>query len=245
VKKGNCKICGDSHKDTRIYEHDSEGTLCRKHYIQYNRYGEYYDRTIYDDNEINIEGDVATIKLYDAKGNVRGQTIIDKEDVEKIENVKVYMDNSGYARVSLQKGKKEFLHQFISDIDGFIDHKNQDKLDNRKENLRPADHQKNAYNVDKGLFKGVKEVREGRYTASIMHNYDSYHLGTFSDKKEALYARDIADKFFCPKYRDKNYDNKKSKVFERIKISDREDIKMEVLRQIKKLKKRHDNNTDK
>ena len=46
-----CDICGATSETTRVHNTDV-GTLCRKHYLQYKRYGKILKRTKYDSNKI-------------------------------------------------------------------------------------------------------------------------------------------------------------------------------------------------
>ena len=222
-----------------MYNNEEEGNLCRKHYLQFMRHGKFLERTIYDENKINVKEDIAEIEMYNKVGDLKGVTIIDKEDIPKIKGYKVYLDPEGYARVSLEGGKKEFVHNIIKDIDGYTDHKNKDKLDNRKSNLRKVNHQQNAYNVDKGLYKGVREPREGKFVASIHYNYKTYHLGTYENRDFALYARYLSELEFCPEYRDKSYDKKKEAIFEGIPDTEQDRIENRVDKQITKLRQRY------
>lgn len=103
-----------------------------------------------------------------------------------------------YARRSYQREGNRWsvrMHTLVTGWD-FVDHINGDGLDNRRQNLRPADDSKNSMN--RGMrsdntsgFKGV--VRRGsRWMARIkLHDRRTY-LGTFATPQEAAHAYDAA-----------------------------------------------------
>lgn len=67
-----------------------------------------------------------------------------------------------------------------------IDHKNRNKLDNRRENLRSATKSQNKGNTgpdrrNKGTYKGVTKTPNGRYKACIAGE----SLGTYDTPEEA------------------------------------------------------------
>ena len=96
-------------------------------------------------------------------------------------------------------GKREYLHRFVWFLEHggwpefFLDHINQDKTDNRLENLRPATKALNARNYThkkkSGLPRGVKPNHNPgspvRYQANIKRHGRPRSLGTFATIKEA------------------------------------------------------------
>lgn len=76
-----------------------------------------------------------------------------------------------------------------------VDHINQDRIDNRIENLRESDKSRNAVNSDVIIsstgFRGVykKETKSGsRWVARIKKNYKDIFLGSFLSPEEASEA---------------------------------------------------------
>jgi len=196
-----CEVCGRSDNETRVI-----GNLCRKHYLQVYRYGRTFNRTIYDPNEISVNGEECFIHLYDTKGNLIAKSLIDIDDIEKIRNIKWYTKR-GYVRGTYQS-KKIFLHRFLLNVpdDKFVDHINGDPLDNRKVNLRICSHKENIRNMRKQdkKIKGVFITPSGKWAARICVDYKDVWLGSFDTREEAEKNRLDAElkyfKEFSPNY---------------------------------------------
>lgn len=79
------------------------------------------------------------------------------------------------------------------------DHKNQNSLDNRKNNLRIASVSENGMNVKvrksntSGII-GVYQVKDGKWVASIRINKKRTYLGSFEKKEDAIVERLKAEK---------------------------------------------------
>lgn len=133
--------------------HHANG-LCQKHNMQIYQFGVIKERTTRDPNKFIVEGAVCKIECYDMNGDIKGYAIIDLEDMEKCTPYKWGIAADGYAATS-KVGK---LHHYLFGIN--VDHKNQIKLDCRKENLRFCTHPQNMANVgiksnNTSGFKGV------------------------------------------------------------------------------------------
>lgn len=81
----------------------------------------------------------------------------------------------------------------------FIDHKNRNTLDNRKENLRICSQSQNSKNQSKPynsncIFMGVSKNKFNKFEARIGYNKKKIHLGTFVDLNDAIIARLKAEK---------------------------------------------------
>jgi hypothetical protein len=98
-----------------------------------------------------------------------------------------------------------FMHRLIMGVDGVpielsgeVDHRNKNKLDNRRSNLLLTDHAGNARNRaprSASGFKGVRRAltrREG-WVAYISTARSYKYLGTFPTIAEAVAARTAAD----------------------------------------------------
>jgi hypothetical protein len=144
---------------------------------------------------------IKQITLFDKKGNVKAYTLIDEEDFEKMNQFKWNLDKDGYVR-SLAKG---LFHRLIMNAskDDIIDHKNNIKTDNRKENLRFVTRSQNAQNINKrdgnfdSRYKGVcfhKGANKWRCSISVNNVQKSL---LFDKEEHAAYWYDqLALKYF-------------------------------------------------
>ena len=76
-----------------------------------------------------------------------------------------------------------------------VDHKNGNKLDNRRENLHETTWSFNAFNRRKkegaqSEYYGVRTFPNGRFGAALRYQGVLYHLGTYREAKHAAYAYD-------------------------------------------------------
>jgi HNH endonuclease/AP2 domain len=108
----------------------------------------------------------------------------------------------GYLKTNVG-GRNTYLHRLVAeaagmDISQAIDHINGNKLDNRRENLRPATCTQNNRNVCKRKdntsgYKGVSwNNRRQKWEAYISVDGRSSHLGYYSTALEAALAYNVA-----------------------------------------------------
>lgn len=131
--------------------------------------------------------------------------LIDPEDYERVSAFKwhAFQPSSGrvwYARTLLYEGRQRplFMHRLILEAPkgSQVDHRNQDGLDNRRNNLRFATHSQNQWNRGKTRenssgFKGVTATRnKQKWQAIIKRRGQAFYLGSFSDPAEAARAYD-------------------------------------------------------
>lgn len=134
----------------------------------------------------------------------QGKTaVVDDEDYEWLSQWKwSYHTAYGYAMRSVTKneGRNIRVTTMHREVLGcppcVVDHRNRNKLDNRKENLRLATPNGNQWNrgidrSNKTGFKGVRRHRNG-WQASIGFRGERKHLGTFSNKYDAARAYNAA-----------------------------------------------------
>lgn len=169
---------------------------CQRHYSQYKRYGKILNRTIHDLNEIVIYEDYAEIVLYNKQCEEVGRALIDIEDVDKVSKYKWCLRN-GY----VYNNKVGKLHRYLinpSD-DEVVDHKDNNKLDNRKDNLRICSQQQNLMNKSKrrgscsSQYKGVCWSRcAKKWHARIQINGKPKSLGCYTDELTASIVYDKA-----------------------------------------------------
>jgi hypothetical protein len=123
--------------------------------------------------------------------------LFDLDDYDKIKDYCWHKSN-GYA-YTYMKNKVDETNMYISmhDLLGFKygDHKNRNRADNRKENLRNATRQENARNTSLSSkntsgYKGVSWKKDKKkWKAYITIGHKQIHLGYFDNKDDAVKAR--------------------------------------------------------
>ena len=115
-----------------------------------------------------------------------------------------FLEYYNAAYIGMVNGKRTYktllMHRFIAG-DPYkkeVDHRDENKLNNKKSNLRVCIRSQNKHNVGKfknntSGFKGVGLVNK-RWRAKIMVNYKNIHLGYFSTAIEAAKAYNNAAK---------------------------------------------------
>jgi len=126
---------------------------------------------------------------------------LDDEDFEKCKKYKWYL-SSGYA-ISKKNKKTIYIHRFILDAPDSlqVDHKDRDKMNNQKSNLRLCTSSQNLMNKytpnGKSKYKGV-HLENNRFRARIELRDNgkrkSYHLGYFLTEAEAALAYNVKAK---------------------------------------------------
>jgi len=123
--------------------------------------------------------------------------LVDAEDFDLVAKHKWFLHPGGYAYASPWNGSRKnrkniVMHRLIM---GFptkkdVDHKNRNKLDNRRANLRLATRSQNVINkpVSGVRSKTLKDGRK-RWSARVKINQKEHHLGVFDTKEEAQRAR--------------------------------------------------------
>ena len=102
---------------------------------------------------------------------------------------------AGYPGTRTKK-KIVLMHNMIKERMGIteeVDHHNRDKLDNRRDNLRPVTRGANLQNKEKLIgFKGVSwDSVNRKWRARITHDGNCYDLGCYSSEKEAAQAYNV------------------------------------------------------
>lgn len=191
-----CPICG------KLHTFVSKEGYCEKHYYQKLRYGKFLDnspRSIYDPNEYRIEGSVTYISVYDKKGiKLPQEVIIDTKNIFLILKYKIYIrkcDNNYYAICNILRNKKVKVHQLVCPTIETVDHINGNTLDNREDNLRPAN--MTIQNLNKLSTKGIQKqlytyngqhIVKG-YAATLGYNNKRYLSKYYKTEEEAMYYR--------------------------------------------------------
>jgi len=200
------KTCKVDNCDNDIFHKKGKFPFyCRRHYLQVCRHGKILKRTRYDKNEYIDCGNYCEIVLYKGLGEQKecGRTSIDKDDYEKIKDYKWYLNGDGYATTRI-KEKILFLHHVIKPRHEVLDtdHKDNDTLNNRKNNLRYATRSQN--NMNKKV-KGYHWYAVGKeWQVEIMVGRKRIYLGRFKKEEDAKEARKQAEIKYFKEFRYNN-----------------------------------------
>lgn len=205
-----CKICGRETNKPLF-------GMCKKHYLQYIKYGKVLDnnpRTVFDNNEIRIYDDYAEIDTYDNQGNLFKTYKLDIEDVPILNNhkwrtiIKKRKTNGIIKKTYyLGTGHSIYFHRLITGNPNCeVDHINKDTLDNRKNNLSFKSNSDNRINTNMRTnnttqIKGVcynKKTKE--YHVEFGYLNKRYYSKHFKIIEEAVYMRYLYEQHFIPQY---------------------------------------------
>lgn len=119
---------------------------------------------------------------------------VSPRDAKRVAPYCWYLDASGYPAATI-RGRRVRLHVFLRGRD--VDHRDGDKLNNRRENLRKCTPTQNAWNqrrrrTNRSGFKGVDRYVDGRWRARIKAHGVTTFLGYFPTADEAARAYDAA-----------------------------------------------------
>lgn len=119
--------------------------------------------------------------------------------------------NSGYAeRKEYENGRQRhiLMHRVVLGVNQTIDHKNGNKLDNRKENLRIVNHSQNAMNMRKhrgsSVYKGVSKTPFGWRVQIWQDNQKVFDVSA-RDEKHAAMIYDLNAPVFFGEYANLNF----------------------------------------
>ncbi|MFC6660052.1 HNH endonuclease [Deinococcus multiflagellatus] len=116
-----------------------------------------------------------------------------------------HLGKDGYARTHV-RGQVVTLHRFLAGEgrEQYKDHKNGDKLDNRRRNLRACSQRENSYNRrrhrnNRSGYKGVTRWK-GQWRASIHQDGRQRHLGLYPHPMLAALAYNAAARALFGEY---------------------------------------------
>lgn len=122
-------------------------------------------------------------------GKIICYAVVDGEDFYLLNKYRWRPDGRGYFITDID-GKVVKLHRLIAGVTDpriHVDHKNRNKLDNSKSNLRPLTNAQNAQNKSgRGLsqYRGVS--RQGyKWRARVTQNGKEIHLGSYDSEEVA------------------------------------------------------------
>jgi hypothetical protein len=108
------------------------------------------------------------------------------------------------------------IHRYIMKVDDktlFVDHINNNKLDNRKHNLRITTCSQNAKNKSSAIGSSSKYIGvsyfkiNNKWRANIKINGKYKHLGLFANEIDAAKCRDLATKKYFGEFGNLNFNN--------------------------------------
>jgi hypothetical protein len=150
---------------------------------------------------VDDDGVTARIPLCRRDGSVRAYALIDVSDAFWASQWPWHFSGDGYARRTEGDGKETrhfLLHRELLGLvkgDGLEgDHRNLDKLDNRRANLRVLTHDKQMQNVPSqegasSQYRGVSWRKDSQKWRACVQTADKYHsLGVFASEVEAAEA---------------------------------------------------------
>lgn len=134
--------------------------------------------------------------------NSNRNAIVDEDDYNKVSHITWCLNSYGHvvSNKYIREGVYEniSLHRVITNAapGQIIDHKDGDKLNNTKDNLRKATVAENSRNVGINSrnttgYKGVSAYR-GRYHANIVFNGVNKYLGSYKKADDAAKAYNIS-----------------------------------------------------
>ena len=183
--------------------------LCSKHYKQMIRHGKTF-KTRFEPNEFIDYQDLIGIVIRDGKGKLKAEAFVDKED-DWVKNYKWHLvGKRGYVATFNEENKHCYLHRFFYPNSVQVDHKDNNPLNNHKNNLRPCDNAQNSWNT--GIMKhnasGVPGVYfsepRDRWIARIEVYGKKHWLGQFKSFQKAVRVRKRAEKKYFGEFRRTN-----------------------------------------
>ena len=150
-------------------------------------------------NEWILRDDIAIGITYDGK-----EFIIDKEDYEIAKQYCWHITKSGYVVANSKNGSNRiiWLHRLLMNVksnDIYVDHRDWDKSNNRKKNLRVATKSENNINIKRKSnntsgYTGVTfNKRSHKYIARISRDGKRLFLGSFDNFEDAVKVRHSAE----------------------------------------------------
>ena len=137
------------------------------------------------------------MKLIITSKGVDHICLYDREDHALISQFKWSMNSQGYA-VTRKDGRVVSMHRLLLNITDpaiHCDHRNHNKIDNRRSNLRVCTPSQNQHNRRKqkssSNFKGVT-LFQGKYFAQIRSDNTYHYLGLYRNERTAGRVYDAA-----------------------------------------------------
>lgn len=192
-----CCICGMP----SVASYDGN-RYCNKHWLRMKNHGSPDLLTRKSTCTFETLGDV--VEVTTAKGE---KILADARDLDVIKDYSWCVNKEGYA-VARVDGKVVKMNRHIlgKECEGaVVDHKNRNRLDNRRCNLRVCTQKENSRNTsptvtNKTGLLGIRVTKCGRYNVRITANRKQLHVGNFVSKKDAIKARRYAEDVYHGDY---------------------------------------------
>lgn len=146
------------------------------------------------DQRYRLEG-VGRIPLWRRDGSIAAWATVDLEDALRVGRFRWSMHGEGYAFGCVGDGVRMLMHRFVLGLqigDGVhTDHRDRNRLNNRRSNIRATTQAANNQNVRgqvgaSSRYRGVSRVkRTGKWIAYCKANGHFYRLGYYTDEREA------------------------------------------------------------
>lgn len=149
--------------------------------------------------------------------NNKGFAKVSPEDIDRVKSLKWRLHKKGYATTTIGRRPNRkiiHMHRIILELPkgAITDHINKDRLDNRRCNLRQANHSQNManqyghINERAAKYKGVYYMANiRRWGAIIRVNKKAHHLGLYDLQEDAARAYDSAATYFYKEYACTNF----------------------------------------
>jgi hypothetical protein len=164
-------------------------------------------------NEIVCYENYAHLIIYDKENNEKARIIIDLDDTKKIGQIHWHINKNKYVTNSKLK---LYLHTYIMDKHIYnahvVDHKNRNRLDCRKTNLRSATYKENGINKGKqsNNSSGYPGINWSKYhekwRVRVKINGKEKFIGYYDNLEEAIAARQKAELEYYGEIIDRNLD---------------------------------------
>lgn len=187
-----CSVCGDN---TGLHRYKGVD-YCKRHYLQMYRHGKILESTIYDKNDYEFDGDKVYIVLKDKNQNIKCKAIIDKDDYDKVGKYKWYEVDGYCVTKGIDKNNAIDIGNVIFDnYEVMYDHRDKNRLNNTKINLREVTAQQNAMNMGKkynntsGVTGVQLQTTKKKWTAVMTYKYETLWGGVHESFDEAVLSR--------------------------------------------------------
>lgn len=153
-------------------------------------------------NEIREYGPYVGVVLYNSKQQEVAECLVSKEDKDRVKKNKWYLTKNGYVASDTRDKRSLYLHRFILSGVEEVDHINRNRLDCRRENLRPCTRSENIRNGSKrntntsGIVGVSWDKGKNKWVARIVCNYKQIVLGRFEYIEDATLARRQAERVY-------------------------------------------------